>query len=154
MMWNYENPFRRSDDLQRQVNELFGALLGNSPLLERCAFVPGEAARAYPRLNVAEDADNVYVEAVVPGIDPKELDVSVLGDRLTVSGEKKASDDGVAREKIHRTERAAGKFIRTITLPSEVDPDQVKAEYAHGILKITLAKQAAAKPRQIEVKVQ
>jgi HSP20 family protein len=72
---------------------------------------------------------------------------------LTLSGEKRRLPADLKPEAIHRSERAAGKFVRRIELPIEIAPDQVKAEYKHGLLLVTLPKAAAAKPQQIHVSV-
>lgn len=76
---------------------------------------------------------------------------SAMRDKLTISGEKAHID--VSEEKFHRSERAAGKFTRTIELPVPIDPEKVVAEYKLGILKITLPKADEAKPKQIEIKL-
>jgi HSP20 family protein len=102
---------------------------------------------------VYEDRDHVYVEALAPGIDVESLDLAVIGKVLSISGEKRRTPDHITPEAFHRNERAAGKFVRTVDLPVEVDADQVKAAYQHGLLMVTLAKAAAAKPKQITVTV-
>jgi HSP20 family protein len=118
----------------------------------RTAFLPGTAARRYPLVNLSEDADNLYVEALAPGVDPKSLDLSVVQGRLTIHGEKPGLEQ-VTAEAYHRNERAAGRFQRVIELPVAVDADRVKADYKDGLLLITLPKSEAAKPKQITVNV-
>ena len=117
------------------------------------AFLPARGARAYPLTNLYEDADNVYVEALAPGIDPENLNLTVVRNTLAVSGEKPGPKD-VNPEAFHRSERAAGKFVRNIDLPVDVDSDKVSARYADGLLTITLPKSEAAKPRQIRLAVE
>jgi HSP20 family protein len=119
----------------------------------RTAFLPGRAARRYPLINLSEDRDRVYIEALAPGIDPASIDLSVVRNILTISGEKRRHPEDIKPEAFHRSERAAGKFVRTIELPVEVDIDQVKAEYKHGLLMVTLPKAEVAKPKQISVSV-
>ena len=116
------------------------------------AFLPGRAARAYPLVNVGEDRDNVYVEALAPGIDPQALNLTIVRNTLTISGEKIGPRD-VPAEAYHRSERAAGKFLRTIELPTEVDSNRVQARYANGLLMVTLPKAETAKPKQIQIEV-
>jgi HSP20 family protein len=116
-------------------------------------FLPGRAARRYPLINMYEDTNHIYVEALAPGLDPAALDLAVIRNLLTISGEKRRHPEAIKPEAFHRSERAAGKFVRTIELPVDVDADQVKAEYKQGILKVTLPKAAAAKPKQINVQV-
>lgn len=119
----------------------------------RTSFLPGRAARGYPLLNIGEDNDNVYVDALAPGVDPKTLDVSIKQNQLTISGEKKALLSSVKPTAVHRSERSDGLFSRTITLPMEVSAEKVKASYQDGMLKLVLPKAEAAKPRQIQVNV-
>lgn len=145
------NPFEEVEAMRREFARALGQTAQAAPSPFRAAFLPARAARAYPLLNLHEDADNYYVEALAPGVDPASFEVSVLRDRLTLSGEKKPVNDGVKPEAFHRSERAAGRFVRTIDVPSEVDGDKVSADYRDGVLTVTLPKAAAAKPRQIRV---
>jgi HSP20 family protein len=119
----------------------------------RSAFLPGLSARNYPLINLSEDADNVYVEALAPGLNPDSIEVAVLRDQLHISGEKAAINPEIKAEAYHRNERGAGRFTRVISLPTEVDSDKVAAEYKNGLLLLTLPKHAEAKPKQIAVKV-
>jgi len=150
-MWRNWNPFTEMDALRREIERVFE---GYTPKWTgwKSVFLPGTSARTYPLMNVSEDAENVIVEALAPGLDTESLQVSVKGDALTIQGEKKALG-GVKPEAYHRSERAAGKFVRTFELPSEIDEAKVKAEYANGLLTITLPKAEKAKPKQISVKV-
>jgi len=148
--------FREMDDLRREMDRAFRNVgLGGwlSSPVTRFAFLPGEAARVYPLLNVNEDEHNVYVEALAPGLDPDSLSIHVVQGQLNISGEKPALDGNVPREAYHRNERAAGRFVRSITLPVDVDQGKTKAEYKNGLLLVTLPKSEAAKPKQIAVKV-
>ena len=141
------------DALRRDINRAFqNAGFSNEPAF-RTAFLPGRGARRYPLINLAEDRDHLYIEALAPGVDPATIDLSVIRNMMTISGEKRRHPEDIKPEAFHRSERAAGKFVRTVELPVEVDADQVKAEYKHGILLVTLPKAAAAKPKQISVSV-
>jgi HSP20 family protein len=77
----------------------------------RVSFLPGRASRTYPLINICEDNDRIYVDALAPGLDPDTLNVSVTGDQLVISGEKKPLPEDVKAESIHRSERSAGQFI-------------------------------------------
>ena len=141
------------DALRRDINRAFqNAGVSNEPSF-RTAFLPGRGARRYPLINLAEDRDHLYIEALAPGVDPSTIDLSVIRNTMTISGEKRRHPEDIKPEAFHRSERAAGKFVRTVELPVEVNADQVKAEYKHGILMVTLPKAAAAKPKQISVSV-
>ena len=117
------------------------------------SFLPGRASRAYPLINVSDDHNNIYIDALAPGIDPSTLNVSVAGDQLAISGEKKALPKSVKPDLVHRSERSAGQFSRTLSLPNSVEGDKVKANYENGVLKIVLPKLEAVKPKQIQVQV-
>jgi HSP20 family protein len=138
-------------EMDRFLDE-FGTSSWSFPF-SRTSFLPGRAARGYPLLNIGEDNANIYVDALAPGVDPKTLDVSVTQDLLVISGVKSALLSSVGAEAIHRSERSAGQFTRSITLPFEVDSEKIKATYQDGVLKITMPKAEVAKPRQIQVNV-
>jgi len=147
------NPSNVMEALRRDVERAFGnGGVANEPF-SRVAFLPGRAARRYPMINLYEDRDYVYVEALAPGVDVESLSLAVIRNVLSISGEKRRTPDNIPPEAFHRNERAAGKFVRTVDLPVEVDADQVKAAYQHGLLRVTLAKAAAAKSKQITVTV-
>ena len=103
-------------------------------------------------VNLSEDKEAVYVEAMAPGIARDSLNISVLKDQLTLSGEKSGPGEEVKDTDYHRSERATGNFLRTIRLPVEVNADQVAADYKDGLLSLTLPKAETAKPKQITVK--
>jgi len=106
---------------------------------------------AFPAVNVWEDGEKVFVEAELPGLDLKDLEIFVTGGRqLTIKGERKqfTPEKGVW----HRQERSYGSFIRSLSLPFAVDAENVEARFENGVLKVTLAKHESAKPRKIAVK--
>ena len=117
------------------------------------AFLPGRAARAYPLVNVSEDTNALYVTALAPGLDPTAIQLTVQDNRLTMAGEKPRVAAEIQPDAFHRSERAAGKFVRTVMLPIDVEHAQVQADYTHGLLVVTLPKAEQAKPKQIAVSV-
>ena len=147
-MWD---PFQDIDSLRREIDRAFDNA-GVGPLRRRgrLAFLPGRAARQYPLVNVYDDGEIFTVEALAPGLDPEKIDLSVLRNTLTISGEK-TGPQGVAPEGWHRMERAAGRFMRTVELPAEVDPDKVSAAYRNGLLIITVPRAATARPRKVAI---
>jgi len=147
------NPWQEMEALRQEIDRAFERVGVQLPPLFRPAFLPGRAAREYPLVNLYEDKDTVYIEALAPGLDPASLNVSVTRNTLTLSGEKRRAATEVKPEAFHREERAAGKFVRSIELPVEVDDGRVKAEYRNGLLLVTVPKAEKAKPRQISVQV-
>ncbi|MFC1969875.1 Hsp20/alpha crystallin family protein [Chloroflexota bacterium] len=113
--------------------------------------VPTEAVGWMPGVEMYEKADKFIVRAELPGMKKKEIDVSVVGNTLTISGERKAETE-VKDEDYYRCELCYGKFSRPVGLPAAVDPAKVDASYENGILEITLPKVEAAKPKRITVK--
>ena len=105
-----------------------------------------------PALDVHEDKDNFVVQAELPGMKREEIDVSLHDGVLSISGERK-TEKKYEEAEVYRTERFFGKFQRTVTLPTPVAADKVKAQYKDGVLTITLPKIEAAKPKQIDVNV-
>ena len=142
------NPFREMEALRREIDRLFSS--AGRP--GRASFLPGRSARGYPLVNVTEDAEAIHVDALMPGLDPATLEVTVKGDTLTLAGEKAPLAD-VRRESYHRNERAAGRFVRALRLEREIDASRVEASYQDGILSVTLPLAEQEKPRQISVQV-
>jgi HSP20 family protein len=105
-----------------------------------------------PPVDIYEDEHNIILKLEVPGIEEKDIDVSVENNTLTVHGEQKIEKEE-KEENFRRVERQYGSFTRSFTLPSSVDSGQVTAHYDKGVLKIKLAKKAEAKPKQIKVNV-
>src|SRR5277367_91249 len=105
-----------------------------------------------PPVDIYEDEHNIILKIEVPGIDEKDIDVRIQDKTLTVHGERKIEKEE-KEENFRRVERQYGSFIRSFTLPSSVDPGQVSAHYDKGVLNISLAKKAEAKPTQIKVNV-
>jgi HSP20 family protein len=147
------NPSTDVEALRREIGrafEDFGIERGPS---NRVAFLPGREPRRYPLVNLLEDKDHIYVEALTPGVDPQSINLTALQNRLTLAGEKSSIPGDIKLEAFHRNERASGKFVRTIDLPVEIDETSIKAEYKNGLLVVTLPKAEKAKPKQISIKV-
>ncbi|NIN13418.1 MAG: Hsp20 family protein [Gemmatimonadales bacterium] len=106
-----------------------------------------------PVVDVRETKDELVIQAELPGLAAEDVDVSVEGGVLTISGEKKQEvEEGKEGSNYHLVERRYGRFERSFSLPRSVDPEKVAAEFDNGVLMITLPKAEAAKPRRIEVK--
>ncbi len=105
--------------------------------------------KPYPSVNVYGNDEALIVTSEVPGIKADELDISVQGRSLTIKGAREAEDAGGDNEP-HR-ERRTGDFLRSVTLPYEVETDRIEADYNRGVLKIKLPKAERLKPRKINV---
>jgi len=140
-------PFREFTTLQDWLNRLFRdtyAPEGREDALTTVGFAPP--------VDVYEDEHNVTLKIEIPGIDEKDIDVHIENNTLSVHGERKFEKEE-KEENYRRVERQYGSFTRTFTLPNTVDANQVHANYDKGVLKISLAKKAEAKPKQIKVNV-
>ena len=127
---------------------MFGPL---SELTNRLDWLREETGPAFlPALNVWEEGDTLKVDVEIPGVKLEDVEVSFDQGELTIKGEKKVELRESAT--LHRRERLAGTFTRTMTVPWEIKADQVSADLKDGILTVTLPKAEAAKPRKVAVK--
>ncbi|HYE70174.1 MAG TPA: Hsp20/alpha crystallin family protein [Aquabacterium sp.] len=134
--------FAEMDRLQREMQQA----LDQSPTIR------GYARGGYPALNIGGTPTSVEVYAFAPGLDPAAIDVNLDRGVLTLAGERK-QDLPEADEKItlHANERFSGRFRRVVSLPEDIDPNAVNANYRDGVLHISIQRRASAQPRRIEV---
>lgn len=104
----------------------------------------------FPMLDMKEDSENILVNIEVPGMRKEDIKVTLRGNQLLVSGERRFEKEK-KDETYHRIERSYGKFQRIITIPVEVEQSKIKATYENGILSITLPKTEKEKPKEIEI---
>jgi HSP20 family protein len=140
-------PFGEINPVQREVGDIFERLLSRQPEFESW---PATAA-GFPA-NISENDDHIVVTAEIPGLEPKDIDISVTGDVLTLKAEKKQEKEE-KNENFHRVERVFGSFSRSFRLPSSVVLDKVAADYKNGVLRVTLPKTDDSKRREVKVKV-
>jgi HSP20 family protein len=142
--------FKELDNLRREIDEAFRGAGYSRPF--GTTFLSPVTTSRFPLVNFSEDTGHVYIEALVPGVDPREIDLSVVRNTVTISGERKpfAEKEG---QIVHRSELGSGKFSRTLELPVEVNPDKISAVCKDGIMQVTLAKAEHAKPKKIEIKL-
>jgi HSP20 family protein len=103
-----------------------------------------------PTVDVSETAKEIIVNAEIPGVEAKEIDVNLAGDVLTIKGERKREHEE-KEENFHRIERSYGSFYRSLRLPSEVDGEKIKASYKKGVLRISLPKTKKATAKKVEI---
>src|SRR5713101_8451377 len=145
------SPWHTLETVRRELDKVFDESGTHTAPSFRTAFLPGRAARRSPLINLYEDKDAVSLEALAPGVDPATLALSVVGNTVSMTGEKRRVAGDVKPEAFHRSERATGTFVRQMQLPVEVDEHQVHADYTDGLLMVTLPKAAKAQPTQIAV---
>jgi HSP20 family protein len=136
-------------EIRTEVNRLFDSFLREPFGALSDSF--NSWGRWSPALDVSQSDTAVTVRAEVPGVDPSDIDITVTGDRLTIAGEKKETVEKKDQDAFHRESRF-GSFSRSLQLPTSVDPQQVTAEYANGVLTVTLKKTPAATAKKIPVK--
>lgn len=110
-------------------------------------------AGEFPPVNVWMDGDRAIVASELPGVDPKDVDISVAGKSVTLRG-RRATEDACEGECRHRRERWNGAFTRTIELPFAADQDKVEARFSKGVLELALPRAEADKPRKIAIKTE
>ncbi len=140
-------PMRELATLQERMNRLFNDSF--SPVASQESLTSGSFV---PPVDVYEDEQGIRLKMEVPGIDEKDIDIRLENNLLTVHGERKLESE-TKEENYHRIERNYGSFTRSFALPPTVNPEEVKAAYAKGVLTITLGKRAEARPKQIKVEI-
>jgi HSP20 family protein len=140
-------PFGGLDSFRREMDCLFDSFFGPTKTT-----LPTLAGQWTPRVDVVELDAEISVKVDVPGMEEKDLFVSVSGDDLVVKGERKLESEE-KKKQYHRVERSYGMFHRVIPLPSTIEAGKIKAEYNKGVLEIHLPKKAGAKAKQIPIGV-
>lgn len=140
-------PFRNvmafRDEMDRLIDDFYGKQTPAGEIYE------GDWC---PNMDLKESDNEIRASIELPGLSKDDIKVSVQGDLLTVSGEKK-TEVADSKENVHRIERSYGYFKRVVTLPTEVESDKVKAEFKDGVLKVTMPKVETKKTREIPVQV-
>src|SRR6185295_19544889 len=143
-------PFREMVTIQDRMNRIFDeAFRANRGTGSEEDYALASWA---PAVDIYEQEGNIVLKAELPGVDPKDVDVRVENNVLTLRGERKL-DSEVKRESYHRVERAYGSFSRSFTLPNVVDTEKIKADYRDGVLRVNLPKREEAKAKQISISV-
>lgn len=139
-----ENPlFAQFRRLEQELDEVFGT---STPWTGGIRSLP---PGTFPAINVGGSGESVTVYLFAPGIDPKQLEISIQQNLLTVSGQREVTTQPEAT--YYRRERFDGTFRRVISLPEDVDPDKVQATYRDGIVQISVRRREATRPRQIKI---
>ncbi len=142
------DPYREVGTLQDRMNRLFDEVWGRGRREDESV-----TGNWLPSVDVKETRDALQIFAELPGIDPKDVEITVEGGVLTLKGSRNF-EKAVEGESYHRVERAYGSFERSFTLPTNVDADKIQATYGHGVLQLALPKREEAKPKSIAIKIQ
>jgi len=142
------DPFQDLLAIQDEMNQLFGRAVGQGS--GRSQSQAGERMWA-PALDISERKDAYVVTVEVPGIKADDLDITLEDGLLTIKGERRFTQES-SEQQFHRVERRYGSFRRSITLPSQVQAEQIEASFEDGVLEVTVPKAEEAKPKKITVR--
>jgi len=139
-------PFREFERMRREMDRFWDSFFEKRPAKA------GEEGEFLPSIDLAEKDNELVVKCEVPGMDPKDINISLSDGVLTIRGEKKQEREEKEAD-YHLVERSYGSFSRSIQLPKQVQSEKISASYKNGILKITLPKSEEAKKKEIKIKV-
>jgi HSP20 family protein len=139
------SPFNQLSRIRNEINRIFEDPFGLASAAS--TFFEGWT----PAVDVYEEQDKITVRAELPGMKKEDIDITVVGDTLTIAGERKQEEEKKEGE-VYRSERFLGRFQRSISLPTQVDVNNVQATYKDGVLTVNIAKSEQAKRKQIEIK--
>jgi HSP20 family protein len=145
------DPFRELEEMNDRLNRVFG----RSTLTRPGGEAGKDALTVFdwaPSVDIVETAEEFLIKAELPEVKKEDVKISVDGDVLRIEGERKQEKEEKGK-KYHRTERSYGSFLRTFSLPDNVDESKIRADFKDGVLNVRLQKAEKAKPKAIEVKV-
>jgi HSP20 family protein len=147
MAWELTSwrPVRELDKMRSEMDRLWDSFFEGKPKVK--------AGEWFPTLDVSETKDDLVVKVELPGMDPKDIDISLSDGHLIIKGEKKQEREE-KEEDYHFIERSYGTFTRSVELPKEVKHDKINASYKNGVLKVVLPKSDEAKKKEVKIKVE
>lgn len=146
--WKPWEPLKELQRMRREMDRLWESFFETKPTRRQ-----EEISEWVPSIDLSETKDSYIVKAEIPGMEAKDIDITLQDDLLTIRGEKKQEKEE-KDENYHFVERSYGSFTRSIRLPQEVKGDKIKASYKDGVLKITLPKSEEAKKKETKIKVE
>ena|ERR1051325_9444850 len=138
------NPLREMMDLQRTINQLFNTDKTTGDDVALSAWTPA--------VDIFEGESEYVIKLELPEVARDEVKVNLHDQTLSISGERKIENED-KRDSYHRIERSYGQFYRSFTLPPNVNPEAINAQFKDGVLRLTLPKREEARPKQIDVKI-
>jgi HSP20 family protein len=141
-------PLRELERMRREMDRVWDSFFEGRPGKKA-----DETGEWLPSLDVAETKNDLVVKAELPGMDPKDIDISLTEGVLTIKGEKKQEKEE-KEENYHLIERSYGSFVRSVRLPKEVQSEKINASYKNGVLRVKLPKSEEAKKKEIKIKVE
>jgi len=147
----WQTPLRALDEMQREMNQLFSRFFGEGEQVGHRWLSPSESY--VPQIESAVRDNTLWVRADLPGIDPKDVEVMVEGNRLTLRGERKAEHEGSEEGYLHR-EVQYGSFIRSFTIPEGVKAEDIQAKYHNGVLELSVPLPAEMLPKKVNIAIE
>jgi HSP20 family protein len=142
------DPFRELEDMSNRLNRMFGRF----PLAREADQDAMVAFDWAPSVDISENSEEYVIKAEIPGVNKDDVKVSIEDGVVSIQGERKQENEQKDK-KFHRVERSYASFLRTFSLPSNIDDAKVQAQFKDGLLTLRLPKSASAKPKTVEVKV-
>lgn len=141
----WDNPLRELDSIISRFNNDYAVVNDSNSEITSPEWAP--------KTDIKENSESYIIRAELPGVDKKDVNITLENGLLTIRGEKKV-ETSTANDKIHRTECLYGSFVRSFRLPQHVEAEKVSAKYKDGILNLLIPKAAEAKPKQITINVE
>jgi len=146
-----QTPLRAINEMQREMNQLFSRFFGEGEQEGNRWVAPSESY--VPRIDSAVRDNTIWVKADLPGIDPKDVEVTVEGNRLTLRGQRKAEHEGSYEGYFH-CERQYGSFVRSFTIPDGVKAEDIHAKYHNGVLELSIPLPAEVLPKKVNIAIE
>ncbi len=144
------DPWSLLSQVQRELNRAFEGRLPEEESGDNTRVVTSSWV---PAVDIREEPDRFVLRADLPGIDPKDIEITMEEGVLTIKGERNIEEES-SEGQYHRIERARGTFYRRFSLPDTADPERIEAHGRNGVLEIVIPKQEKVQPRKIEVKAE
>ena len=139
--------------LQRDLDQLFEDVSRGFPLWgSEGRDIRGRGGLLLPRLDIAETKNHYTITVEVPGIEEKDMDITVAEGTLTIRGEKQSATEE-SNQQFHRVERSYGRFQRVLSLPTDADEDSITAKFKNGVLTLTVGKNPKAVSSERKIKI-